>query len=119
MDYVDLTKLFYDAVNGPSTDSIKECLSPNMALVLDGKTVLENDWPALEGYYAQHWNTPGFAEDPSKPIIILESVKPLENGAVAILQDTVRRKKLSVKSYFAKEKELMVQVRQEIDEIST
>lgn len=119
MDYVDLTKRFYDAVNRRSTDSIKECLSPSMALVLDGKTVLENNWPALEGYYTQHWNTPGFADDPNKSIIILESVEPLDNGAVAVLQDIVRGKKLSVKSYFAKENDLMVQVRQEIDEIST
>jgi hypothetical protein len=119
MDYVDLTKLFYDAVNRRSTDTIKECLSPNMALVLDGQTVLENNWPALEGYYTQHWNTPGFAEDSNKPVIVLESVEPLPNDAVAILRDAVRNKKLSVKSIFAKENDLMVQVRQEIDEISS
>src|ERR1700753_1027973 len=98
MDYVNRTKSFYDAVNQRSIDSIKQHISPNMTLVLNGETVLENNWPALEGYYTQHWSTPGYADDKSQSIVILESVEPIARGSMAVLQDKIRNKKLYVKS---------------------
>ncbi|CAG7854466.1 SubName: Full=Uncharacterized protein {ECO:0000313/EMBL:CCA77406.1} [Serendipita indica DSM 11827] len=102
---------YLDAFNRHSLDDVFSYLSPNITLVIRGKTLPQDDRAATEKRYLEHWGLP------DARISVIGDIEEVEGGINVVLVDHARRKKMRVYYVYAFEGDKWVHIRHEIEDI--